>query len=60
MKGNDGQIVITDIAGRQVNVYNLNDNAGQIEIGQELEKGIYFYTLTVDGQPVTTKRLQKM
>jgi len=60
LKGNDGQIVITDIAGRQVSVYNLNDNAGQIEIGQELERGIYFYTLTVDGQPVTTKRLQKL
>lgn len=60
LKGNDGQIVITDIAGRQVSVYNLNDNTGQIEIGQELARGVYFYTLTVDGQPVTTKRLQKI
>ena len=60
LKGNDGQIVITDVAGRQVSVYNLNDNAGQIEIGQELERGLYFYTLTVDGQAVVTKRLQKL
>ena len=60
LKGNDGQIVITDVAGRQVSVYNLNDNAGQIEIGQELARGLYFYTLTVDGQAVLTKRLQKL
>ena len=60
LKGNNGQIVITDMTGRQVSVHNLNDNAGQIEIGQELGRGIYFYTLTVDGQPVMTKRLQKL
>lgn len=61
LKGNkNGQIVVTDVTGRQVSVYNLNDNVGQIEIGQELERGLYFYTLTVDGQAVVTKRLQKL
>ncbi len=60
LKGNEGRLIVTDIAGRQVNEYNLNADAGQIEIGQDLEVGVYFYSLLVDGRVVTTKRLQKL
>lgn len=60
LKGNQGRLVVTDIAGRQVNEYNLNADSGEIEIGQDLQSGVYFYSLMVDGRVVTTKRLQKL
>ena len=60
LKGNEGRLIVTDIAGRQINEYNLNTNAGEIEIGQDLDTGVYFYALIVDGRVVTTKRLQKL
>lgn len=60
LKGNRGQIILTDISGRQIRNYDLNASEGQIAIGQELNSGLYFYSLVVDGRVVTTKRLQKL
>ncbi len=60
LKGNDGRILVTDAAGRQVNEYLLNASQGEVEIGSNLQSGLYFYSLMVDGRVVTTKRLQKM
>lgn len=60
LKGNNGQIILTDISGRQIRNYDLNASAGEVVIGQELSSGLYFYSLVVDGRIVTTKRLQKL
>lgn len=60
LKGNDGRILVTDVAGRQVSEYALNANDGQVEIGADLQSGLYFYSLVVDGHVVMTKRLQKL
>lgn len=60
LKGNEGRIVVTDVAGRQVSEYALNAPEGQVQIGDDLDSGLYFYSLMVDGRVVTTKRLQKL
>ena len=59
LKGNEGRLIVTDVAGRQINDYQLNEN-GQVRIGDDLNSGVYFYSLLVDGRVVTTKRLQKL
>jgi len=60
LRGNQGTIIVTDAAGRQVSEYALNTSEGQVQIGDDLSSGLYFYSLMVDGRVVTTKRLQKM
>ncbi|MGB0861347.1 MAG: T9SS type A sorting domain-containing protein [Saprospiraceae bacterium] len=59
LKGHEGQLLLTDVAGRQIKNQQL-DATGQVQIGNDLQAGIYFYSLIVDGAIVTTKRLQKL
>jgi hypothetical protein len=59
LKGHNGRLLLTDVAGRQIKDYQL-DASGQLQIGAELQAGIYFYSLIVDGKIVKTNRLQKL
>ncbi len=40
-----GKIVITDISGKQIQLLSLSNYEGTIEIGDNLSKGVYFYSL---------------
>lgn len=59
LKGHNGHLTITDLMGRQVAMHRL-DASGQIQIGQDLQTGVYLYSLHIDGRVVATKRLQKL
>lgn len=59
LKGHNGRLLLTDVAGRQIKNYQL-DATGQIQIGENLQSGIYFYSFVVDGAIIKTKRLQKL
>ena len=53
------QILIFDMNGRQLRAFSdlqSGENALTIQ-GSELEAGMYFYSLVVDGQEVDTKRM---
>jgi hypothetical protein len=55
--GTKAQILITDISGRKVKSLEAPEN-GQVEINaNELQPGIYIYSLVVDGQTVASKRM---
>lgn len=60
LKGNEGEIIVFNIIGQPVANHQLRATSGQVEIGADLESGVYFYSLFVDGQVIATKRLQKL
>ncbi len=53
-------ILVMDIQGRLVDQYKFTNVSGKNEItipAQKLEKGMYFYTLLVDGKEIDTKKM---
>lgn len=56
---NNAFIVICDAGGRKVWTGNITKTGqGQFSLNQhELEQGIYFYSLIVDGQHISTKKM---
>ena len=52
-------LYIYNMQGVQINSYAVNDRGNSsLEIqGNELEPGMYLYTLIVDGKEVGTKRM---
>ena len=56
--GNNAQIVITSLVGNRVYTQPLNNNSGKANIDlSNLVAGIYFYSLEVNGQSISTKKL---
>ena len=53
-----GEIIITDITGRIVQKYNLQNGSKNIVFNSsELGNGIYYYTMIVDGKTISTKKM---
>jgi len=54
-----GSLVITDITGKTVKEYDLSEKSGQITISEDLDAGMYFYSLwDKDHVMIETKRMQ--
>ncbi|GAB5538826.1 MAG: hypothetical protein Salg2KO_09290 [Salibacteraceae bacterium] len=56
--GNQATLQIRDLTGKLVRQEVLTTTQGRVEIGADLESGLYFYSLLSDGQVVDTKRMQ--
>lgn len=52
-----GQLVISDISGKTISVYALNNSANEIRIEEDLAPGVYFYSLYSDGVAVSTRKM---
>ena len=51
-------IKIVDVSGRVIHNFHLNIHESHIRIhDKHLTKGVYFYTLIVDGQRIDTKKM---
>ena len=56
--GNNAQIVITSLVGNRVYTQPINNASGKANIDlSNLVAGIYFYSLEVNGQAISTKKL---
>ncbi len=56
--GSTGQMLVFDMNGRQLRAYDLDGAEGAVTIrGNELEAGMYFYSLIVNGEEVDTRRM---
>jgi len=58
--GNIGnaKIELYDVLGQRVNTYNLLNNKGQLNLNvSELNSGVYFYAVKVDGKTLKTERV---
>ncbi|MCI4667226.1 MAG: tail fiber domain-containing protein [Bacteroidia bacterium] len=51
------QMIVFDMQGKQVRNYNLDGNGKLIINSGELEAGMYLYSLIINGQEVSTKRM---
>lgn len=52
------KIMVFNVLGSKVQEYNLQSNNSQLQFNtSRLQSGLYFYTLTIDGQNIATKRL---
>jgi len=53
------EMIVFDMNGRQVRKFsNLSPGSGSIQLeGNQLESGMYLYSLLVDGQEIDTKRM---
>ncbi len=55
---NKASIELYDLTGRKINHYTLQDTKGTLEVdASELSTGTYLYTLTVDGQRISSKKM---
>lgn len=52
-----GQLVISDVSGKTISVYVLNNNVGEIRVEEDLAPGVYFYSLYGDGLAISTRRM---
>ncbi|MCH8903971.1 MAG: T9SS type A sorting domain-containing protein [Bacteroidetes bacterium] len=57
LNSTDGQIIISNIVGEQVSIYNLSDKSGQINIYNNLAQGLYFCTLWEDGSVIAQRKM---
>lgn len=56
--GNNAQIVITSLVGNRVYTQPINNASGKANIDlSNLVAGIYFYSIEVNGQAISTKKL---
>ena len=56
--GATGQMLIFDMNGRQLRAYDLDADADAVTIrGNELDAGMYLYSLIVNGEEVDTRRM---
>ena len=56
--GNNAQIVITSLVGNRVYTQPINNASGKTNIDlSNLVAGIYFYSIEVNGQAISTKKL---
>ena len=56
-----GQLVVTDVTGKQLKKIVLNQANNQIELkGAELGYGIFFYSLYINGRFVQTKKMARI
>lgn len=53
-----GEIQIVDELGRMIGVYALESKSGEIAINENLNSGIYFYSLWDNGELVERKKMQ--
>ena len=58
--GAEGTINIHDLTGKLVRQINLTNKAGKLTVGDDLQAGLYFYSLYSDGMMIDTKRMQVM
>ncbi len=56
--GSNGVINIHDLTGKMVQSIQLKNNKGSVQIGSDLQAGLYFYSLSSDGGVIDTKRMQ--
>lgn len=55
-----GKIVINNILGKQLRVYELHGNKNKIEVNTtNFTPGIYFYSLWVNSEYITVKKMEK-
>ncbi|MEO5673088.1 MAG: hypothetical protein ABIQ74_00440 [Chitinophagales bacterium] len=61
MKSGTAQIIFTDELGRTVNTVEIiSKGKGQLTIlTSQLEDGIYNYSLVIDGELISTKKMVK-
>lgn len=53
-----GEIVVSDIIGKEIQRISVNDKEGHIYVNtSQLTSGVYFYSLLVNGSNVTTKKV---
>ena len=56
--GNEGKLIIRNLLGSTVNEINLQGNSGNVTLNtSDLPDGIYFYTLLVNEQSRSTRKL---
>ncbi len=56
--GATGQMLVFDMNGRQLRSYDLRADQNSVTIeGNELEAGMYFYSLIVNGEEIDTRRM---
>ncbi|MDG1476437.1 MAG: T9SS type A sorting domain-containing protein [Vicingaceae bacterium] len=57
----EGEVVITDVTGKQLKRVMLTETNSQVEVkGEELGYGIFFYSLYINGELVETKKMARM
>ena len=55
---NNAEIRVMDILGNKVQIIPVYEKEGKVRINTEsLTSGVYFYSMTVDGKPMFTKKL---
>jgi hypothetical protein len=56
--GKDARIIICNMLGSTIKEIKLNDNQNTLTVSTgDLQQGIYFYSLVVDGKSVSSKKL---
>lgn len=58
--GSEGTINIHDLTGKLVRQINLTSKTGKLTVGDNLQAGLYFYSLYSEGRIIDTKRMQVM
>jgi hypothetical protein len=54
----DAKITLQNVLGSIVNTYNLSPEENKLTISTEdLNPGVYFYTLTIDDEGLATRKL---
>ena len=56
--GTDGEITVHDLTGKMIHSVKLKNNKGRIQLGSDLQAGLYFYSLKSNGVVIDTKRMQ--
>jgi len=53
-----GEIVITDILGNEIKSFPIYTNEGKMTFDRgDLQSGLYFYSLKIDGKPLVTRKM---
>jgi hypothetical protein len=53
----NGKLVITDIQGKKISEYYLNNNSGEIILTEKLKPGVYFYSLYCNEKLITNNKM---
>lgn len=52
-----GKLFISDLQGKKIAEYDLNPSAGEIIVGENMEAGVYIYSLYCEGKMVSTRKM---
>jgi len=57
LDNSNGKLVITDVQGKTISEYKLNNIAGEIILNEQLHSGTYFYSLYSNDKIIATNKM---